>query len=344
MKIQPQIFNFKNYNLQSQKSNNIENTPVRCNYNEGISPQEVVGRSLVNFQGLKKDDFEMSKSDKRFVKYVTELMHYPKEKAEQTEQIITDYLRTNKIKDLKAISGEENFEDVGAMVDKLMNSVKMTDEESTLFIGEFTDIIAFKKDYNIPKKTYSKDFKRLSAFADNQGIDPFTTMQFHNTMVKDAQKYGFTSTFDLFNGDIKLNKTKTYKFIKETLGLKQEDMHDFVLDIVKSPIPKEKVELPPELVKEKVASRMHNSIVCQDIVQNFKLAPETADGVYDILAHNYSLEKPNDLKMNQKMAFLIADKYNLPMHAEKEIIKILEHVQSLSPDAICQRFLKIFFK
>ncbi|MCI1273094.1 MAG: hypothetical protein LKG27_01515 [Clostridiaceae bacterium] len=344
MKIQPQIFNFKNNNLQNQKSNNIENTPVRCNYNEGISPQEVVGRSLVNFQGLKKDDFELSKSDKRFVKYVTDSLHYPKEKAEKTEQVITDYLKKHKIKNLKAISGEKKLEDVGAMVDELMASAKMTDKESIFFIGEFTNIIAFKGNYKIPEKTYANDFKRLSAFADNQGIDPFTTLTFHHTMVKDAQKYGFTSTFDLFNGDIKLNKTNTYGFIKDNLGLKTEDMHDFILDIVKSPIPKEKVELPPELVKEKVASRMHNSIACQDIVQKFKLAPETADGVYDILAHNYSLEKPKDLKINQKMAFLIADEYNLPMHAEKEIIKILEHVQSLSPDAICQRFLKIFFK
>lgn len=339
MKIQPKIFNCQSDNLQNAKADNVQNQ-TNFNYNKMNFPQEISGRSLVNFKG--NEEFDLTKEDNRFLNYITGKLNYSKEKTKKVKEIVKNYLKENKYKTLKELSGEDKIEEFGAMVDRIIDNAHMSERDSVCFIGEYTKIIDFNENHKVPQKNYLKDFKRLSNFANNKGLEPFTTITLHNKMMQDARAYGLNSTFDLFKSNINFNQTETYQFMKNVLGLEQEEIDNFIMDIVKSPV--KSSDLPLKIDKEQIFSRMHNTFAFIEIAKKFNLKSEKAEEIYDILCNTYLPETSEKLKMNQKIAFLIADKYSLPVHAEKDIIKILEHIQALPPQEMCEKFLKIFFK
>ena len=131
--------------------------------------------------------------------------------------IISDALKEHNLPSLKALTRDISFKITDEILDKITESLNLSLGQEGLLTAELERRIAFDDTQYTPKinpldRNIEKSIKEAAAInkiTSKYDIAPFDTDRLIVALKNDAYKNGFTSIFDLFNGQNIENYTET---------------------------------------------------------------------------------------------------------------------------------------
>ncbi len=187
----------------------------RCDSEFGYDPDF---SETDNFEQSIKNTIKKSKeNDEKFIQSLILTFELNPEEQQNLRNIISDALKEHNLPSLKALTRDISFKITDEILDKITESLNLSLGQEGLLTAELERRIAFDDTQYTPKinpldRNIEKSIKEAAAInkiTSKYDIAPFDTDRLIVALKNDAYKNGFTSIFDLFNGQNIENYTET---------------------------------------------------------------------------------------------------------------------------------------
>lgn len=292
-----------------------------------INPQEYLGKSLINFKG-KENEFTLTKMDSDFLKAVSATLQLSKEDAAKLEKIFKDFLSENGYKALKELNGFDHITDQAIICETVEKEFNLSEMENTAFTCELTEMIIRGDKYKPKVDKYNKDYSDFEKICNKYNIDEDHCLKAYYRLKDEAEFLDLDSIFDAVNKHKSEFSTPTIMFLQRNLGIQDDTMSDFLIDMSLASKNQKTIRNKPQKDQTDTTKFYRNvaeQFIAKDIMTGFGLSKKS----YDFLKSE--LENRNETKNkseNLKVAFNIADKYNLEKGSETTILKIIDGLES----------------
>lgn len=314
------------YSKPSVKQNSSPNNSF--DYNKMFHPQEILGRSQINFTS---NNFEFCEDDEKFIDSTSKNMRLSAENKEKLKDTISSFLMENNYKTLDNLEYEGSEEDQGVFVERVGKALDLSDYDTNIFFSDLTERLTYKyymDKYTPVDRKYMKDFEVFDTIFDKYNIEEPVKYDIYEVLTDEAESHECEMAFDLFKQEDPMN-LYTMQYIKEELG---EDIALNLLIDIGNIAAKNETERHSIVNKTKWTDGFYedqcNISIVENICENYNIPEDCFDDMMSVL-------KSRDDKNVKQVAFEIADKYNLPSGAEEfieENIVILEQLQKMLKD------------
>lgn len=280
--------------------------------------------------------------DDAFYKYVSKILRLTPDQAYDFRATVDEYLEENKLKSITELfSSEDLFNEQAVLTERLEQKFDLSEKQTTMLNIEFLNRAntSDRENYEPITNPYVSDvipFRKIISDGEYNyeiGNKDFS-LYLYEIMTEEAFNKGYESLFDIFNPENKLEQSEAYKFIMES-ELSQEDKLELILDFVKASENHLEMEetLPKHPDKDEYYANMQSLMIAEQIIETFDLDSYLIDIdnnehpiMEDIIKIYPEHVKGGENSAPRKVAFLIAEKYNLPGGADKTIEKIIKEV------------------
>lgn len=328
MKVQNiNLFNF--YNFQKKLPASQPANESDFNYNKALHPQEVLGRSQINFTG---GNFQFSENDRKFLDSVASNLRLSKENKKLLEDITASYLEFNDQTSFDYLEDDDKAEEQGEYCERIRTALNFSDNDLNIFTADFINRIFYyykDEEYKPIERKYDKDLEVVDHIFEKYQVAENTKLAIFDTMKMEAEAFGYDTVFDIFKSENEPQNSIAFQIMSKNFG--ESFACNVFLDFVEA-ASKDEEKRHAEVDKTKL-QRMYNDFqgdvaITRIIAENFGM---DNDNVLEDIFTQIKKRRSEDKNISQ-IAFEIADKYNLPLGAEKtieETIINLDHIKDL---------------
>lgn len=317
MKIQNISF-YNNYrhhveNFEKNKSSNKELGFI-------ASPLEFWGRSQITFNGN-----ILNNDDKKFVDVVSRDLRFNAKQKEKFTDIISQYLKENKIKSLDEIDCKGDDEQAN-LLNKISEKMDLSDPDFDVLSFHIVDRMYCEGIYLPEDRRFIKDLPVIEQVLQKSGLDDDVIDVITDSLLIDADILDCETLFDVFNKHIEnIDNTSFYDSLTDELN--SDETTNTIIDLCLKAKQYEKYGdsiFPKHEERVRFYSFLDDEFITDNILKEFNIDESEDEKIFNciVLRHdNVSL---------QQIGFQIADKYNLPEKADKKIIEIIQNQKKLS--------------
>lgn len=326
-----QITLYKQNNLASIKTYN-QNT----NYTKTNDPQEVIGRSLVNFKAHKPEPQE---TDRILLKNLVDILRFKEEcDVDVLNTIYQKFLDENKIKSLDEIADDKYLDKQTDLLSLIADGCLLDEHEIMLTATEISNRLVHPEKYQNKKADiYSKDFAPMAAISQKYKMKNRDVKIAYEVLSTIARTNKLDSIFDIFNKDKNPNIYKDIELIKKYSEI--NDHENFIIDMGLMSNMSEyqrNIEVDSNGKWFKFLKNYKNNILASYICTIYNIEKHFTE-VLSILNDRAAIELDEDFEdkaSNAQIAYTIMDKYNLNIKAFNKIKEILAESNSDLPQLI----------
>lgn len=313
----------------------VESKPVDnsdFNYNKMLHPQEVLGRSSINFTGSKKDDFVLCDDDKKFIDTTSKNLRLSDDDKQKFTNLITDFLTEKNYETLDYLDDGEFFDDFNInrmgsdkqreFTDSISDKMQFSDFDHEIFCKDLLDRVYYyiqDDEYEPEEQKYQKDFEVVEDVLSKYDMDMIQKYEIFDVMKLESETMEFDTVFDIFKPQNKSKHSITMKYINDNFP--SDTAMDIIIDLGSASLKDENVR-HNSINKTKLSDKFYNEqtdqAIFNELVETFDMDEDLCDEVMPKLAKRYTENK----NMHQ-IAFEIADEYQLPSGAEKFIVEAM---------------------
>lgn len=278
------------------------------------------------------DELVETGEDDTFFKYTKKMLRQTPEENYEFQTTVEEFLARNNIKSIKELfKSEDLLNEQAALMEQLERKFNLSEDETYALNFEFLQRANLhKKDTYKPVVTeYVKDAAPLlkvvkdGNYECNSGQMPFVKNLF-KIMAEEAGEKGFKNIFEVVKSENKLIESKTYDFIMKS-NLSENQKINLIIDLTK--VSKQVEEfaqgIPKHPSKDNFYANIQTDMIKDKLSERFKMKMDTSEFIRKIFPAHVAGGQGCNYK---QIAFEIADSYNLPTGAEKEIEKIIQEV------------------
>lgn len=323
------------------KFNSVQKRPLQAVETAGtvgIAPAEILGRSMVNFCGIKnKPEYKLTESDNNFAECVGKIYRLNDDEVKSVKNVIGNFLNKNNFKKISDMQSDDIFEfanESAYLTEKLSNMLNLSDFEDTTLTflitaqineGDISELCTRDGKTIVEDNKYTKDFTPIEGILNRADIDDFDTISgIHRHLAEIASKKDYDSIFEMFTPkNAGVGRSALDKFSGE---LGKDKVIDIFLDFVEL-APKSDEERIEGLNIKKERERIEDGVQVCAIAYNIskKFGIEVDERLLELLdSRKTDTELHKDGKSDIEVAYRISDEYNLPENSTDEILKIIE--------------------
>ena len=323
------------------KFNSVQKRPlqsVETAGTVGIATSEILGRSMVNFCGIKnKPEYKLTESDNNFAECVGKIYRLNDDEVKSVKNVIGNFLNKNNFKKISDMQSDDIFEfanESAYLTEKLSNMLNLSDFEDTTLTflitaqineGDISELCTRDGKTIVEDNKYTKDFTPIEGILNRADIDDFDTISgIHRHLAEIASKKDYDSIFEMFTPkNAGVGRSALDKFSGE---LGKDKVIDIFLDFVEL-APKSDEERIEGLNIKKERERIEDGVQVCAIAYNIskKFGIEVDERLLELLdSRKTDTELHKDGKSDIEVAYRISDEYNLPENSTDEILKIIE--------------------
>lgn len=189
---------------------------------------ESIGRSQVNFEGLKNKDKEYQEYDRKFIDTLAQNLRLSDEDKQRLVDKTDKYLKDNNFKSLEAIAGDKNQELQSNFIAELGYDICKSDFDFNILAETFMNRMYYDGQYNPTVDKYEKDYEVVEHILDKYGMDDNRKTEIFDVLKMHADSSGVETVFDLFK--FEKEPTVLMSLIKEQLQINDELACDLLID------------------------------------------------------------------------------------------------------------------
>ncbi len=296
--------------------------------------KEILGRCQVNFSG-KTAEKALTKEDKAMIDMIGKIYKVNTEDVDFIQKYTADYLKEKGVKNLSELYSEDPIEyknKIAGYCETIIKKLGLGDIEGMdldLLITTHIcsgDICSDPDAYKSFR--YTRDTVPFLELTKNLDIDILVGYMMFDKFKDLANKYDYDSIFDIFS---KENLDDRKAQVQEILGeFFKEDSTDAVNNIMfelynlAGKTHEERITgINPNELTESTRDWMNTLAIAGDISEMYNL--DISEELLELInSRKTNTQVHKDGKPLQEVAFQIADKYQLPQGAEKQIIHIIQ--------------------
>lgn len=288
-------------------------------------------------------DITEQQHDDEFYKHAKKILRLTADQAYEFRETVDDYLEEKGLHSIKELFFTDDLlNEQAVLIERLGEKFNLNEDQTSSLNFEFCNRAksSYNGDYKPRTYPYVADaalFKKiLTARNYNYEIeDSDFIFGLYKLMNNEAKNKNYDSIFDIFNPENIFQISNAYNYIKQS-QLSEDQKTDLILDLVEAS--KNYLEMEEELPKhprnDEHYANVQSFMIADQIAETFGLSvkimdPYNNDNVLQDIIKLYPEHveggENSDVK---KVAFLIANKYDLPGGAEKTIEDIIHKVQS----------------
>ena len=332
--------------IKSFDGNNINGNNTAAQYNKAVTGEqkesalisnplkEILGRCQVNFRG-KTAEKALTKEDKAMIDLIGKIYKLNPDDIDFIQKYTAEFLKEKGVKSLHKLYREDPVEYanktagyIETISDKLgLNDYEAMDLEflivSHICSGDISSEPDVYKNYR-----YTRDKAPYTEAMKSLGVDDMGINLIFANLNDLAEKYNYDSIFDIFSKD---NMDDRKDEVQEILGeFFKEDSTDAVNNIMfelynlAAKTHEERITgINPNTLTESTRDWMNTIAIAGDISEMYGI--DISEDILELInTRKTNTQVHKDGKPLQEVAFLIADKYQLPQGAEKQIIHIIQ--------------------
>lgn len=324
MKIQ----NLNFLNLYSFKNETVTDKPVEqnnFNYCKALHPQEILGRSQVNFTG---SNFEFSENDRKFIDSTAKNLRLSPEQKKILEDTTADYLKENNYESFDYLEDIDKIEEQNEYCERINKVLDFSDNDYNIFCSDFMYRVCYyceKEDYEPQIDKYAKDLEVFDHICEKYDINDNTKFEMFDIMKFEAKAFECDTVFDMFTPDKDPKKSTIFYYISKNIG--EDIAWDMIIDLANVSLQSENerhASVNKTKMRDKVYNEMTDFSIAKSISEKYNI---NEDCIEDIVA-KIEQRRNKDVSVPQ-IAFELADEYNLPSGAEKDIEETIIITDSL---------------
>ena len=308
--------------------------------------EEAIGRSQVNFKGVTEHLYKMTNQDLKFIEIVSKIFKLNSVERKYIEDFTSKFLREEKLKSLYSMKGNDPFEyanEIAYYSENIskrfdLSDYEMLDFDWLLALHIHTGDISKFRNKNgesvLETHKYATDYTPFASVLEKYGIEDNATNVIFDFFGNIARFKNKDSLFDLFqkeNFQLVYGNLKT--LLKKHSGESNDKANNIIVDLYSMSAKGRKERLDginTHAIKESIEDGVTTIVIAKSISDKFgiDITKELLE-MLEMRQTNTQLHKNG--KSLQEIGYRIADKYNLPKGADKNIIDIINKYDS-QPD------------
>lgn len=325
MKIQNINFiNFNNFGGEAAISKPAYES--NFDYNNTLHPQEILGRSQVNFTG---GSFKFSENDRKFLDSAASNLRLSDEDKKILEDETANYLKENGIDSFDYLEDNDKAEDQGVYCERISKALDLSDGDFNIFCTDFIQRVCFyygSEEYAPEERKYDKDLEVLDNILGKYNIGQMTMYSIFDVMKMEAEAFECDTIFDLFKSGMDPENSLTFQCVSKNIS---EDLAcDLLIDFAKA-ANKDEQERHSEVNKTKMRDEFFDAqsdmTIVKQIGDRYNIDEDDFEQIIEEIEKRHSGEKSPD-----QLAFELSDKYDLPSGSEEFIKETIITSDSLA--------------
>ena len=328
--------------MKAEQKNKTHSSAVKNSINNNSLPQnslsELIGRTQVNFRGGKDRMIELTMSDKKFINVIGKIFKLSEEEVNSIEEYTKDFFKKYKMRSFSAMKSDDIFEfanEQGAWAETVSRKLNLSDYEALnldtiltthIQTGDVTKFCNHAGETILDSFKYSTDYTPIRNVLEQNGVEESAIEDIISVLSSYSKNNKCGSIFDLFKKNNQTKADGTLTILLEDFGVSTDKISDILIDMhsLAGKNRKERIKgMNIHAIEEKFNDGLDTIVITGEIDKKFNTGI-TKELIELLEARKTDTFVHKDGKSLQEIAFYIADKYNLPKGADKEIINIIK--------------------